>query len=226
MRGLAIRGVLVVALAACSGFKGGGVEGTGDAATPNPGEAGAAGAADATGSDATSPSHEGGSEDATIGAADGGTHYGPGPFGVLPTGYCCASNDECRERNCASNGAGGRICADSCMTDAGCAGFSSGFHCANGSCAPDVQGGACVPKDQFAHGAKPLGACCTATHDVKNGLECLGGRCDSSGDISNPYICTNLCKDAHDCPGNYSCFLVDTFSACVPNPSMCKCTEP
>src|SRR5258706_12926431 len=56
-----------------------------------------------------------------LSASGGGP--GPGPWGALPTGYCCASKNDCRERNCQSFG-----CSDSCFTDDGC-NTRPGYHC-------------------------------------------------------------------------------------------------
>jgi hypothetical protein len=93
-------------------------------------------------------------------------------------------------------------------------------------CTPTTPGAACVPADQYGHGTKGLGACCTATHDARAGQECAGGHCDGFGADSNPYICTNDCDPAtpSDCPGNYFCLNVGTHSVCSPvaDPYTCQ----
>ncbi len=148
----------------------------------------------------------------------GGT--GPGPYGALPTGYCCASDQDCRYRNCVSF-AGVSMCADSCDGDGSCNALP-GFHCVGadqfnaGRCEPLTMGAACTPASQFHLGTKPLGACCTATHDGKGGLDCVGGLCYGFGDVSNPYICVNQCASLADCPGNYNCGPIDRGAVCAP----------
>ena len=153
-------------------------------------------------------------------SADSGGATGPGPFGAMPTGYCCTKNEDCRFRNCATIG-GVQMCSDPCDTNDGC-NVKPGYTCVgatpqdSGRCEPTAPGTACIPAATFPRGGKKLGQCCTATHDANAGLECEGGQCGSFGDVSNPYICTNVCTKPADCPGNYLCSPVtNTYSICL-----------
>jgi hypothetical protein len=174
---------------------------------------------DMAGDDLANPTGSGGDLAMAMG---GGT--GPGPWGALPTGYCCASNADCRDRNCQAFG-----CTDECLDDDTCNALP-GYHCVGatmfdpGTCQPVQMATACTPSSQFHYGGKKLGDCCVATHDGMSGLECEGGRCDASGADSNPYICTNVCTKAADCPGNYLCLPLVNFKVCTPvsDPYTCK----
>lgn len=162
----------------------------------------------------------------TVADADGGSDAagnfatGPGPWGALPTGYCCTDDAQCRYRDCRTIGPA-RMCSDVCETDDSCAAHP-GFHCVGadqthaGHCEPVVPGAACTPQVQFQRGSKPLGACCTAGHDGRTGLDCEGGLCYGFGAVSNPYICVNQCSQAKDCPGNYMCNPIERGAVCWP----------
>lgn len=159
---------------------------------------------------------------------DAGGNVGPGPFGALPSGYCCTKNEDCRYRDCATIG-GMKMCTDPCDTNDGC-NVLPGYACVgatpqdSGRCEPTAAGAACVPAASFSRGAKKLGQCCTATHDATAGLECEGGQCGAFGDVSNPFICTNACAKPADCPGNYLCSPVtNTYSICVALASTYTC---
>ncbi|MSP63402.1 MAG: hypothetical protein EXR72_24280 [Myxococcales bacterium] len=148
----------------------------------------------------------------------GGT--GPGPYGALPSGYCCTANVECRFRRCLAM-AGGMMCSDNCDGDGSCP--EPEYKCIGatmfdpGRCEPVVKAMKCTLAAMFQRGAKKLGACCSATHDWKAGLECEGGRCDAFGDIKNPFICNQACAKAADCPGAYKCTPIDdNLSICLP----------
>lgn len=138
---------------------------------------------------------------------------GPGQFGALPSGYCCATNADCRYRNCKTFGPI-KMCSDPCDSNDGC-NSAPGLTCNNGNmaCEPATALG-CVPAAQWQLGTKQLGDCCVATHDGHAGQECVGNRCVAFGPVSNPYICTNACSKPSDCPGAYMC-SIDQF--CVPS---------
>lgn len=146
--------------------------------------------------------------------------FGPGPYGALPSGYCCNDDDECRSRRCEDLG-GGKMCRDSCSSNGPCRrppklvwtcdndnALSDGF------CKPD---GAftCIPAAEFELGTRATGEYCTATADGSAGLECIGGRCVASGD--GPFICAHRCVQPKDCPSGLVCiFSTDNFKDCVP----------
>jgi hypothetical protein len=145
---------------------------------------------------------------------------GPGPYGALPSGYCCNAATDCRERSCIDFG-GGKMCSDGCGDDSSCNSLP-GLQCVGatqldpGACQPKVKTMACVPSSNYKLGSKKLGACCNPTFDGMSGAECEGGRCDSSGDINNPYICTNACESQNECPGPFTCTNIGPFSVCIP----------
>jgi hypothetical protein len=154
---------------------------------------------------------------------DGAIELGPGLYGALPSGYCCNGDSECRDRNCISFG-GTKMCADACEgagSNPTCDGLLPGFQCVvddsgiYGQCEPIATSAACVPASRYAHGTKPQGACCSATHNATAGTECAGGHCGSFG-VNNPFICINDCNTGADCPGNYECTLADTYKICMP----------
>jgi len=159
-----------------------------------------------TSSPATSNDGGGGNDGATSGAT------GPGPYGALPTGYCCTKNEDCRYRQCTSFG-GVMMCSDPCDSNDGC-NTAPNMQCntTTTNCEP-IGTPSCIPADQWQLGTKTLGACCVATHDGHAGQECVGNRCVSFGDVSNPFICTQACSRPSDCPGNYMC-SADQF--CIP----------
>lgn len=162
----------------------------------------------------------GGDAGATGGTgAGGGATHGPGPFGALPAGYCCTSDQECRFRNCADFG-GVRMCADECSHDDGCnTGKNLTCSFATGYCEPS---GApeCIPAEQWVVGTKKAGACCIPTGDGTAGQECEANRCVAVGDLQNPFICTQPCADIGDCPPKYSCL---GHSFCAPLASLYDC---
>jgi hypothetical protein len=165
------------------------------------------------------------------GGADGGGDsgeivdpaiVGAGPLGALPTGYCCASDDDCRNRHCENVG-GTKMCLDFCLGDDTCMGVTTGFHCAvstegYGFCQPTAgTTPACIPKATYRHGLKPLGACCQPLGDGRQGSECLSGVCDRNG-AQNPYLCTTDCGKAM-CPNTFTCGHADDFGLryeCLP----------
>lgn len=107
---------------------------------------------------------------------------------------------------------------DDCTT-----GFLKGYHCDGTTmhCAPNATSTACIAGDQYAHGIKDLGACCTPTHNGQDGNECLGGICATfaanGAPLNNPYICIHPCKTDTDCPGAYYCAAFgDAYAACIP----------
>jgi hypothetical protein len=159
----------------------------------------------------------------------GGAGTGPGPKGALPSGYCCNSNDECRQRNCIDFG-GSKMCADECMTQDACDGALPGLVCVGatqsmyGACQPMAMGTKCVPASQFMYGTKKLGACCTPTWNGANGFECEGGHCGQT--LPGPFMCSNACSKASDCPGPFMCSPVgDHYALCIPLDGSQMCTN-
>jgi len=157
--------------------------------------------------------------------ASGGT--GPGPYGALPSGYCCQSDLDCRYRSCVDIN-GSKMCSDPCQSDDGCAGRISGLTCnqTSGRCEPDSPTATCVDAATFPYGAKGLGACCIATHDGWAGFECQGNHCGAFGDLSNPYICTQVCYKPADCPGAFNCLSTGYgYGLCAPEAPTYSCTK-
>jgi len=143
-------------------------------------------------------------------SGSGGGVHGPGPFGALPAGYCCTSDDECRYRNCADFG-GVKMCSDECDSNDGCNTGQNMICSSSYQCEP-AGTPSCIPADQFSVGTKKIGACCVATGDGHSGEECESNRCVAVGDLSNPFICTQPCtKQA--CPAQYQCL---GFMFCAP----------
>ena len=134
----------------------------------------------------------------------GGT--GPGPAGALPTGYCCAAEEQCRSRRCVQAGTGPYYCADDCSGNSACNAWGGAFTCDQtaGFCVPVNTPYTCLDPAGYQYGTKADGACC-ANGFAKAGQECLGGLCESTGDASNPFICTQGCNTASPCPPGYSC---------------------
>jgi hypothetical protein len=150
------------------------------------------------------------------GFTPGGT--GPGPWGALPSGYCCATDNDCRFRKCVDFN-GSKMCMDPCTSDDGCAGTVSGLRCneAKERCEPDAQSQQCTPADKYQYGSRKLGACCLATHDGWAGRECEGNHCVSFYGVENPYICTHACAKPSDCVGSYMCSNTGYgYGLCVP----------
>lgn len=199
----------IVALGACSGLKDGEVDSDG-------------GAAPSTSSAPTSsgPGPEAGTP---IGPQPGTAPLGPGFYGALPNGYCCTQDEDCRSRKCVDS-LGGRMCRDRCTSAEGCLDTAGPFTCdTNDLCAPEA-GTTCVPANTYQRGTKKLGECCLATHDGRAGNECEGGRCDAFGADENPYICSQACKSAADCPGPYMCIPGPyDFKICVPEAKTYTC---
>lgn len=152
--------------------------------------------------------------------AEGG---GPGPLGALPTGYCCTSDQQCRDRRCVDHG-GGRMCVDRCNNDAECAVAVQGFSCVPQAalpsgmparrCAPLKVSTPCRPSNGFVPGIKPFGSCCNTR------LDCSSGHCGSA--FSGPYLCLRTCQTYADCPSSYSCVPLDQMSngkllICIPS---------
>lgn len=244
---------------ACSNFKGGSIGSGGDAgeegassssgsssgATGSSSGAGgsssggssgsASGGSSGSGSGGGSSSGGGsGSSSGTSGSSSGGdgggVAYGPGPEGALPTGYCCTSDEDCRNRYCVDLGGGNKMCEDECDgSQSACQGLLSGFTCTwddamvYGFCEPTSPSTQCVPADQYQHGTKADGACCSATGNATSGQECLSGNCGAFGDQSNPYICNLACDATHTCPGTALCSNVGVYSVCAPLANMYTC---
>ncbi len=201
--------LLLPSLLACSGLK----EGTNDRDASTSGDL-------PSGDPGTRPGIPGvegpGSGDAQSPISSGA--LGPGPFGALPNGYCCNTNEECRSRTCETT-SGGTMCRDRCSSPDGCLAAAGTFTCEggrDGKCAPDP-GTRCIASAQFVRGTKKLGDCCLATHDATAGLECEGGHCGSFGKAGNPYICYQVCSKASDCPGPYLCTPGPyNYKICIP----------
>lgn len=203
MRSAAIFVVLAVVLGACGGFKSAAVDGGAEG-----------GAFDAGG-------------DGAISADGAASHAGPGPHGALPSGYCCTTNADCRYRSCVDFG-GSKMCADECMSQDSCDGNLANLICVGagqftpGACQPKTPGTACVPAAQFTYGSKQLGQCCTPTWNGANGNECEGGHCGQTG--NDPFMCTQACSKAGDCPGDFFCSPVSNgYSLCIPGASALTC---
>ncbi len=155
--------------------------------------------------------------------------YGPGPFGALPSGYCCSDDSECRSRHCEDLG-GGKMCRDICFSNSICTRPPDfAWTCDNGG-TPHEEGlckpsGAftCIPAAKFERGTRSAGDCCSATGDGWAGLECMGGRCIAIGD--GPYVCNHICVQPKDCPSGFVCEQVtETRKECIPanRPYVCK----
>lgn len=164
---------------------------------------GGGGGDDGSASDATTDATSDATGDATT---DAGI-VGPGPLGALPSGYCCASDADCRSRQCVTFGSGGAMCVDGCHSDRACQGVLPNLRCglALNRCEPVTPDAACVPADQFRLGTLPTGSCCAATNDSRSGTECLGGRCVAFGPETNPFFCTQVCVRHDDCPAPLFC---------------------
>jgi hypothetical protein len=160
------------------------------------------------GADSGVPGSDGGAGDLASGAGDlaapaGGN--GPGPLGALPTGFCCAANEQCRSRQCFSFASGPYYCADFCDTTLQCSGFSTQFTCdPNGSCAPINDSYSCLDGATYSYGSKPTGACCDGAAQ-RPGQECLGGWCLRTGATTDPFYCTQGCNNLTACPAGYTC---------------------
>jgi hypothetical protein len=143
---------------------------------------------------------------------------GAGPFGALPSGYCCTSDDECRFRKCADFG-GGKMCIDLCSAsrpgvcrrpglDFTCGAFAGGEYC------QPPGGFTCLDPQLFVRGTQTTGACCTDTMDGRTGSECEANLCLAIG--TKPWFCTRQCDAGTDCPSNFQCYPVGNRKECVP----------
>lgn len=178
-------------------------------------------------------------------AADGGTgttpttggdhpkeglpgNLGPGPFGALPTGYCCSDDSECRNRHCVAV-AGTKMCLDVCSVDSTCTRRDLAFKCdspsqfEDGLCQPPTPTFTCIPQARFERGSRKVGECCAATGDGNSGEECDGNSCIAkgiNGDIG-PFVCSHWCELTKDCPSGTVC---SPFKSCEPAnfPYVCK----
>ncbi len=135
--------------------------------------------------------------------------------GVLPSGFCCQTNDDCRYANCVEG-----MCRDRCYGNGICRRDDLTFTCSStnqfeeGLCVPPA-GFTCIPQNKFVAGARPVGACCAATGDGNAGEECSGNLCVAEGD--GPFVCSKRCKTGKDCPSDYMCFeLQEGDKECVP----------
>lgn len=207
-------GASLVAIAACVvvqdlGATGESVDG-GDGATPD----------DAT--TVEGGTDGGGLDVVTDGASDDG-RAGPGPFGALPTGYCCTNDEQCRQRHCLPSDAG-RMCFDECNAQA--QGFCDrpflDFRCDLGqpeyqqTCIPqEGEAFTCLPPSQFVAGTKAAGECCASRPDNLHGQECASNLCIQKRD--GPWACTRICEAGVDCPTDWSCIPQIYWSICVPN---------
>jgi hypothetical protein len=223
---LACFGALVLA-AACADLKTAGPSSS-DANGSTPSGSSGASSSGSSG-DGTTASSSGGSSSGSVPLGPG---KGPGPYGALPSGYCCNSDDECRGRHCADVG-GQKMCLDGCYEIESCQGkgLPSGFTCdgsrsEKGWCQPP-SGFTCLAANTFVTGTKPAGSCCTATGNGVSGLECAGGHCDwfkrsQDPDYDPPFFCTNWCDVPADCGKGMVCEL--QINKCVPanEPFVCE----
>jgi hypothetical protein len=154
---------------------------------------------------------------------------GAGPLGALPTGFCCASDDDCRYRHCELVN-GTKMCLDFCLIEDTCHGIVSGFQCAftdagYGFCEPGSGVTSCVTQAQYQHGTRGLGACCAPLSDGRMGTECLSGICAQLG-TQDPFLCVQNCG-VRDCPPTFSCGWGDVYGLrhqCWPVASNYSCT--
>lgn len=155
--------------------------------------------------------------------------FGAGPYGALPSGYCCTDDADCRNRRCEDLG-GGKMCLDACRANRVCQRppelswtcDTGGVPRGDGVCKPS---GAftCIPAAKYELGSRVAGDCCTVTGDGWAGLECSGGRCVALGD--SPFVCTHTCVTPKDCPSGFICASLDeTRKDCVPanQPYTCR----
>jgi hypothetical protein len=152
---------------------------------------------------------------------------GPGPHGALPTGYCCSSDLECRQRRCAELG-GVRLCQDHCDAEETCNARLPGYSCRKndagiGLCAP-VGAPSCTPAAAFPRGRKSTGQCCDPRMSGLTGQECEGNHCVSVHDTANPWVCTNACSAAKDCPIGYACMVASYYRLCFPSAKTYGCS--
>ena len=157
---------------------------------------------------------------------------GPGPYGSLPSGYCCNADSECRYRRCVDTGGGaGKMCLDECFQQIFCTRPDITFTCTapdggvgRSLCQPP-SGFACIPAAQFVRGTDPIGACCNAPDpanaDGTAASHCEGNQCASVGEA--PLVCVHRCSFAQDCPSGFACTMFGTSKACVPTTSTYTC---
>lgn len=172
----------------------------------------------------TSSSSSGGgsSSSSSGGGSSSSGGMGAGPFGALPSGYCCTKNEDCRERNCLQKDGIG-VCADSCASTSSCLNGAVPLTCVGftafelGHCEPTNTPTTCLPANTFRYGGKQLGECCAVTRDLTAGKECAGNTCLAFGEPGMPYICTHACRSRVDCPGSFRCIPTgDTYGVCAP----------
>jgi hypothetical protein len=167
-------------------------------------------------------------KDASAGDTSIGDAKGPGPHGSLPSGYCCTSDAECRDRHCVQIGGGGAsMCLDECSEDKQCTRPGFTFICgATASpryCRPEFAF-ACLDPATFTRGTRPLGACCNVTAadpDGTAGLECEGSICRRSG--QGPLVCSHRCAVQGECIGDYACLVSGASNACLPGSTDYTC---
>src|SRR5579883_2022190 len=99
--------------AACSDFKSGS-SGNGNGSDGGSGNGDGGTMGDDSGGGGSDSGGQGGDSGGGGGDSGSGQATGPGPWGALPTGYCCTSNDDCRHRNCIDTGGGIKMCSDDC----------------------------------------------------------------------------------------------------------------
>ena len=214
-----------------SGGSGSSSGGTASSSGGSSGGASGGGSGSGSGSGGGSGSSSGGSSgggsgsgSGSSGGGDGGVAYGPGPEGDLPSGYCCTSNEDCRNRYCVDLGGGNKMCEDECDgSQSNCNNLQHGFPftctwddaMAYGFCEPNSPSMACVPASQYRHGTQADGTCCSQTGDSVSGNQCLAGNCGGWG-TSGPFICNLACDSTHLCPGTATCQNIGIYSLCMP----------
>ena len=211
-------------LAACAIVQDLGSTGVGDAGTDGGGGAGDGSRSD---DDARTPpdaSSDGGTSD----GAPVDPTKGPGPYGALPGGYCCTSDEECRFRHCRSVDGGPRMCLDECSSqsqgicdrpgiDFRCVTYTADF---DSACEPPP-GFACLDPSTFVRGDKTTGECCSQETSGLFGHECEANLCLALG--QGPWVCTRFCEAGTDCPPDYRCADVSWRKECVPASSTYDC---
>lgn len=187
-----------------------------------------------TGSDASSSPGDGAPRP---GRADGGSTdataeidptKGPGPYGALPGGYCCTSDEQCRFRHCRSVDGGEKMCLDECSSsrqgicdrpgiDFRCVTYTADF---DSACEPPP-GFKCLDPSTFVRGAKSTGECCSYEESGLFGHECEANLCLALG--QGPWVCTRFCEAGTDCPDGYRCVDVLARKECAPASSTYDC---
>jgi hypothetical protein len=172
-----------------------------------------------------SPASE--TDSAMSGDAGGGS--GVGPFGALPSGYCCDSDEDCRFRRCVQLGAV-KMCLDQCSSQSGCDGLPDVFRCDESSsrCEPVSSPTSCRPASTFRFGTGKIGDCCQRRGNATAGSECTGNHCNAFGALENPYICSIPCEfGGTDCPSGYQCLRITVATGvCAPVAERYGCPAP